>query len=414
MDFCGRIYSPQNTILSKLLLPFGEIKNLFQRLYHLILQTMWRELLSGEKIDYEYVNLFLFIIFCILSLLFYYLRYYHQPILITFFILWLIDIATSKKKCQQSNAFSSVFTTLKEDTVQIITQSSQQGSIHLEYDQRQLAFLAIAQSQIYSQSFQTVIGTLWQVIFELADGTRIIIDEKSSPHQALSQAKQITSELAIPIPIHFLDSKGNSHYTASELPVEQQTPSHQINVTHQGQQWHIYSQWRLRDTWQLLKQIVSEIGFILFVLIITNFMIKFGGILHSLLASYFGFDTQTIILSISDIISWFNPNIGEGGYLELIIAITLMMIQGIIISQTKHLYIDENCLTYRVSNNSKQTVPTSEIETILWITFPKPMILIVGDQTTIGIQKLPTQQAYPELLLKTEQALQSSQITSSE
>ncbi|PSO47036.1 MAG: hypothetical protein BRC33_13860 [Cyanobacteria bacterium SW_9_44_58] len=261
---------------------------------------MWRELLSGEKIEYEYVNLFLFIVFCILSLIFCYLRDYSEPILITFFILWFIDIAISKKQCQQSNAFSSVFITFRENTVQIITKSSQQDSIHLKYDQRQLASLAIAQSPIYSQSFQTVIGTLWQVIFYLADGTRIIIDEKSSPHKSLNQAKNIASKLAIPI--YFLDSEGHGDYAASELPVENQTPYHNINVTQQGQKWHIYSKWRLRDIWQLLKQILSQVGFILFVLIITSFMIKFGGILHSFLATYLGFGTQTIILSIPKII----------------------------------------------------------------------------------------------------------------
>jgi len=131
--------------------------------------------------------------------------------------------------------------------------------------------------------------------------------------------------------------------------------------------------------------------------------------LHSFIASSLGLETETITLSIPKIVNWFNPNLEQGGYFEFIIAIIVILIQGVIISQTKHIYVDESWLTYRVNNHRKRNIKTNEIEGILLITFPKPMVLIISHQTTIGIQKLPTPQAYSELLLKIEQALQSFQ-----
>jgi len=412
MDFFGRIYSPQKTTFSQLFFPVAQIKHMFQNFYDLLLQTMWRELRSGKTIDNEYVNLFLFVVFCFLSLLVYYLRDYRQLILITFFVLWFLDVAISKNDCQQNRAFSSVFLTVREETIQIVIKSSEQNTIHLEYDRTKLASLAIAQHQIPSQTFQTVMGMFWQVILYFKDGTPIVIDEKSSSHQALTKAKQIAFKLEIPI--HFMNSEGNNHYAARNLPIEKQQPSHSIKVTRQGQKWHIYSKWRWGYTWQLLKQIFDKLGFILFVLIITSFMIKLGGILHSFIASYLGWGTETIALSIPKIINWFNPNLEQRGYFEFIIAITVIFIQGVIISQTKHIYVDESWLTYRVSNHRKRNIQANEIEGILLITFPEPMVLIITHQSTIGIQKLPTPQAYPELLLKTEQALQSFQKKPSE
>lgn len=64
MDFCGWIYSPKETIFSNLYVPLAKIKNLFHHFYYFLLQTMWRELLSGKKIENESVNLFLFVIVC--------------------------------------------------------------------------------------------------------------------------------------------------------------------------------------------------------------------------------------------------------------------------------------------------------------------------------------------------------------
>ncbi len=71
---------------AKIISPLIQVKKLLQSVYEFLLHIIWSELIYGKKLDNELDSLLAFIVFCLLSLLGYYLRDYIQLILIIFLL----------------------------------------------------------------------------------------------------------------------------------------------------------------------------------------------------------------------------------------------------------------------------------------------------------------------------------------
>lgn len=73
MSFRGEITYLQKGFYASLIWPLVQVKKAFQLIYDLILKIVWSELIEGKKIDNELASLAIFLIFCLFSLVAYYL-----------------------------------------------------------------------------------------------------------------------------------------------------------------------------------------------------------------------------------------------------------------------------------------------------------------------------------------------------
>lgn len=401
MDFRGYIYYPPARVWRQLLFPLAQVKKLFVKIYHFILNSIWSELMSGEKIDNEIINLLLFFVFCGLSWLFFKGQSYREIILIFFFILWVIDQQISQFDYKQIRNWLPVAINL--DDKNLIIKSMRFGSevVCLEYSKEEITSSAIAPRLILSHGFQSEIAVSWQTILRLSNGAEIMINETKKPETALGKLKPLASQLELPI--QYVDSEGYHPYAMSDLNWDKNNKVSAIKAEEKkNNTWHIYSQWRWQDSWQLLKQILQRSGFFIFVLIMSRFMVNFGGFINDLITSLF--ERQTLFFDFSYFWQGLIPKFGTYIYLELFITIGIIIFEGVIISQSKHIYLNQSSLKYVISHKKKAQLSKEAIEAVLFLSQPTPRVLILGDQQAITIKNLQNSDAYRSFVEAIERA----------
>lgn len=401
MDFRGYIYYPPARVLGQLLFPLAQVKKLFVKIYDFILKSIWSELISGEKIDSEIINLLLFFVFCGLSWLFFQGQSYREIILIFFLILWVVDKQISQFDYKQIRNWLPV--AINFDDKKLIIKSMRLGSevVYLEYGKEEITSSAIAPRSILSHGFQSEIAVTWQTILRLSNGAEIIINETKSPETALGKLKPLASQLELPI--QYVDSEGYHPYAMSDLNWEKNNKVSAIKAEKKkNNTWHIYSQWRWQDSWQLLKQILQRSGFFIFVLIMSRFMVNFGGFINDLITSLF--EKQTLFLNFSYFWQGWIPKLGIPIYLELLITIGIIIFEGVIISQSKHIYLDQSSLKYVISHKKQAQLSKEAIEAVLFLPQPTPRVLILGDKQAITIKNLQNSDAYRSVVEAIERA----------
>ncbi|MFP4252929.1 MAG: hypothetical protein ACLFQP_06675 [Halothece sp.] len=397
MDFRGSIYYPPARVLGQLLFPFAQVKKLFVKIYDFILKSIWSELISGEKIDSEVVNLVLFFIFCGLSWLFFQFQSYREIILVFLFILLMLDKQISQFDYKKIKNWLPIVINIDNDN--LIIKSIRFGSdiVDLEYNKTEITSSAIAPHLIFSHGFQSEIAVTWQTILILSNGADIIINETKRPETALRKLKPLASQLEIPI--KYIDSEGYHPYAMFDLNWEKNRKVNAVKIEKsKNNTWHIYSQWRWQDSWQLLKEILQRSGFFIFVLIMSRFMVNFGGFINYL------FGNQTLFFDFSYFGQSLIPKLGITIYLELLMTIGIIIFEGLIISQSKHIYLDQSSLKYVISHKKQAQLSRETIEAALFLPQPTPRVLILGEKQTITIKNLQNSDAYRSVVEAIERA----------
>lgn len=401
MYFCGSVYHPQPTLFSRLVFPFAQIKKLLQKIYDFILSSIWRELISGKTIENEVANLVLFVIFCLFSIAIFHLQAYRGILLILFFGLWLMDRAIAQNYYQQARNKFLISLQITENKLYFREYLPKGQTVDLEFNREQIKECAIIPRMIYSDGFEAEVKPSWQVILFLHNDTDLRVDEQASPEKALTQAKKLTTQLEIPI--IFLESEGNHPYASNELSAIAQQNKNTIRLETKNEKYHLYSQWRLRDSFQLLKQILVKSGFLIFIILITNFMVGWGGVLNAFFIPFFS--QQPAVINLPNINNWFPPQLDLESYLEIAFMVGIMIFQGARISRSQHIYLDQSLLKYYVGRQKEGQLKTPEIEAVILIAEPDLMVLIFSKNQTLTIDRLPTPDSHREMVKKLEFAL---------
>lgn len=399
----GSVYYPQPVLFSRLVFPFAQIKKLLEKIYDSILQSIWQELIFGKTIENEVTNLLLFVIFCLFSLAIFHLQAYRTIILVAFFLLWFIDRAIAQNYYNNPKHKFLVSLKITDETLYLRQYLPKGQTLDLEFERNRAKEIAIFSRTLYSDGFQAELQQCWQVILFLQDDTDLLIDEQTTPAKALSKAKQIAQLL--PIPIIFLDSEGNPPYANHPLSETKKQDSNTIQRRWEKNKYHLYSKWRFRDSWQLLKQIFVQSGFLIFIMISTNFMVRLGGIIDAFLTAFF--TEQATIINWPSISQWFNPNFDLGSYLEIAFVVGIILFQGARISRTQHIYMDRSGLRYYVGRQKQGELSKAEMEAVLLIPEPDLMVLILAKGEALTIHQLPTPGAHREMVAQLEEMLES-------
>jgi hypothetical protein len=404
MYFRGSVYHPQPTLFSRFVFPFAQIKKLLQKIYDFILTSIWRELISGKTIENEVANLILFFIFCLFSIAIFHLQAYRGLLLVLFFSLWFVDRAIAQKYYQQARNKFLISLQITENKLYFREYLPKGKTVDLEFNREQIKECAIVPRMLYSDGFEAEVKQSWQVILFLHHGSDLRVDEQSSPEKALAQAKKLTTQLEIPI--IFLESEGKHPYASNELSAIAQQNKNTIKLERKNNKYHLYSQWRLRDSFQLLKQILVRSGFLIFVILSTNFMVGWGSVLDSFLTPFF--TNQSTVIYLPSINTWLPPQFDLESYLEIAFTVGIMIFQGARISRSQHIYLDESLMKYYVGRQKEGQIKRSEIEAVILIPEPDLMVLIFGNNQTLTMDRLPTPDAHREMVEKLEFALNRS------
>ncbi|MDJ0661587.1 MAG: hypothetical protein QNJ42_19190 [Crocosphaera sp.] len=373
---------------AKLIFPLVEVKKLLQTIYEFLLHLMWSELIYGKKLDNELDSLIAFIIFCIFSLISYYFRDYIQLILIIFLVIWYLDCWFAKHQYFQKNHKINIYI-YEVDISKIICCLSlphtQTQSIFASFTSEEVSHISLMKAPLLGGAFQEVLDEVWQTEIYLHNGKHFVIDENLLAHESLLTAKQLANYFKVNI--IFNHSQGNNSYVEQQL--DQRFLSHLINQNsgivkyeNKSRKIHIYTQWKWSNTSSFLKVLFKKVGFLLFLVIISGFMIKFGGVLQNIIAVIGG---QETIIYFSSPLQWFLPNWHWRNLLEVGLVLGIFIYQGWQLSRVKHIYITQHYLKFLIDNKVVDKIRTSEIEASFLIRNYHTEILIIGQNKVINI-----------------------------
>ena len=402
MNFRGHIFYPQHNLFYQLVFPFAQVNKRFQTVYNFILKIIWNELISGKKIESEAVSLVFFVIFCVLSFIVFYLQDYRQIIILFFLILWYIDGAIAHRYYRK---FKNKFPiSLESDRKQLIIKNNFAADqvIESQVDIDAVRSVSIRPKFLYSKGFKQNIGTVWQVILNINNGRELLVDEQfksdRAVNRAFQQAKLITSQLEIPMIFNY--SEGNCTDASQPLTFDDNFYVDRLQINRKPNRVHIYLKWKLTDTWQFLGEVIAQAGFLLFVIISTGFMVKFGSFLQEIYQFYwqkdfnFNFDFKNLLTFQQ-----------QADYFMILFAMTIILIEGIRKSQTQHIYIEKNILRYKINRLEKARLNLTQLEAILFLPVPTPMVLVLTENEAMTINHLPSLDTYREMVEKIEAAI---------
>ncbi|MDJ0844768.1 hypothetical protein [Crocosphaera sp.] len=373
---------------AKLIFPLVEVKKLLQTIYEFILHLIWSDLIYVKKLDNKLDGLIAFIIFCIFSVVSYYLRDYIQLILIIFLVIWYLDCWFTKHQYFQKNHKINIFI-YEVDINKIICclslPNTQTQSIFASFTRGEVSRISISKSPLLGGAFQEVLDEVWQIKIYLYNGKHFIVDENLLANESLLTAKRLANFFKVNI--IFSHSQGDNSYVEQQL--EQRFLSHLINQNsgsikyeNNTRKYHIYTQWQWSNTWNFLKMLFEKAGFLLFLVIMSGLMIKFGGLFANMLSVISGEDN---IIDFSSPVQWFFPSWHWRNLVELSIIVGIFIYQGWQLSRVKHIYITQYHFKFLIDNKIIDKIKTSDIEASLIIKNSHPEILIIGENKVINL-----------------------------
>jgi hypothetical protein len=404
MEFYGSVYQPKRNAFALIFWPIIQIKNLFQVIYQYILHIIWSELVIGKKVENELISLILFVIFCIISLLIYYFQQYSQILLIMLLIVWYIDRHLAHSQYFNNKHQLKVSLKTDEDDNLIWEMNiPDQTNNQVKIERQQLQQILITSNQIKAGAFEEVIGLVWQIELITTEKEHFLLDEKPDILTGLKSAEILANELNLPI--LFKNSEGNNQYTETLLNREEFEYRNlwpkTIILKHNQTKYHLASQWSWSNSWQLLREIFDKAGFLLFLIIMTNFMRYFGELVYFFVGGFLGIMIE--IVAIPNDTEWLNINVNL--VIPVTIAVLLMIFQGWQISRKKHIYLDKYYLKYYIDNQKIGQLKLAQIKACLLITEPEYNIFILTDQEYLRIGKLHREEDYRAMLVGIDQGL---------
>jgi hypothetical protein len=396
----GDISDERSPFYATLLLPIAVIKKSINWIREFLQKLIWNELMQDSKRQesntvQDIINIIIFIVFCIVCIATYRLHDYYSYILVFVGFCWYID----KVLAQRIYANRRILVTLthtKDQWCLWEMQSASKIAKHQKFHDRNLVGVSIARIKIYSPAFSVVIAKTWRVYLKLQDGSFLPIYEERKTKLVLDKAREIAKyfkvstdliseqQISFPLVTSSRASKvKNFKYTHGAIAIQKT-----------DQRWHIYSQWSMNSIWNFLGKVISESGFLLFVLFLSEFMWRFGEMLDQIISTYR--TTEVITFDLSNIFSVYSFSWKDG--LSLAIAIGIIWFRAVKVSQIKHLYLDQHKLKFKIDRRAIAELNLAEIDYAALIKTPESMILVSDQHNVIEIKNLFTEQDYESML----------------
>ncbi len=414
MEFIGDISVRRPSIYVDMLLPFITIKKGIERVFRFFQNLIWSELIrqaTPKAPDFvqELIDIFTFGIFCLLCLVSYRFHNYYPTIVLFLGGCWYLDITLSLRNFRQKIPLRLTFT--KDNYCLWKLGSAEPKRIH----RQNLVGIGIGRAKILSGAFESVIAQPWQVFLEYnqrsgEDKINLIVFEEVLLTSALAKARKLAEFLALPV--DFLAAESVNSSTKAEKRINYQVCDEQnyakfkpgaINIKKTPRQWHIFSHWTDANSGYFFGKVINESGFLLFAIILREFMSRFGQLVDVVILSVFR--RQTIVyfdfddFAFNNIFSWLRV-------LELLVATGIMIWRGIQISQIKHFYIDAEHFRFGINRKITTQMDLAAITDVVLFLRPEPLLLILDEVEALEIKNLLTPSDYQGLFLAINDCLE--------
>ena len=175
----------------------------------------------------------------------------------------------------------------------------------------------------------------------------------------------------------------------------------------------IVSAWDLRNVWRLINGMIHRFGFLLFLLIVEGFMVKYGLLLNWLLNPYFGLSSPEFPfeLSFTGVFSLFAPEGDWKEWFKLGLVMALLLYQGIKMSRRKSVVIGPQDATVFLGKEQLASLKTATLEFPLLVISPTPLFLLMDHQQVVQVDHFQTEQEIRAFTAAIEQSIRERRQT---
>ncbi|MEB3250234.1 MAG: hypothetical protein VKK07_12925 [Merismopediaceae bacterium] len=397
----GQVFYPQKTTYALFIFPFVLLQQLFYTLYQLLLKVLWLRLLKDSENTDELATLVLFILFLGLCWISYVTKGFIQWGLVFWAIAWYLDYGLAQKAYRQGkNTYPLPLTQTASEEFHWFFKVPHQPLLQGHFNENQIKAIIITEREIRGGAFQSRLDKVWQAKWLLFDQSDWVITEHPQLMTVLETAKSLQAK--IPRPIIFASSYGWGIYAENAIQETLLNPhenSYYRGVTcHTSpRKWHIASAWRWSHSWQLIKQIIQQSGFLIFVLIVSSLMPSLGFLVDKFIRGWSDEKQSSMDSILKQFIrNWSDEKMTNfflwhwQSFLALGLAIAWMVYRGWQLSRVKHCWVDAHFLRVSIDNHPLGKLLTEEIEGLLLLGESEPRLLIIGQQASIRLPSFPT------------------------
>lgn len=401
MIIYSKIPQPSTGFFSLMIWPFVKIKVFIDEIYKGILSMIWAELFKHEEKQFsELTHLIAFFIFCIFSLIFYRFENLEDIVVLSFFILWLIDTYLAKQGIT-SHKYERIVLEIKDSKVIWKSFTPGEGVIQEQFDSAEITQISLTPITLMGGAFRSVQAQVWRIFIIINDMDGYLIYEEKSLSRALKKARDLAHHFQVPLEI--ANSEGKGEYVAEKLSTlrhRQTDYSHIWKTIQTSTVVKIYKKLSFATAKKMLKSVLEEVGVFLFLIIMAGVMVRFGTLLAFLIGSKIGIEPPTLVLNISffGTLSFFAPKVDWLSLLAFSFAIIILFYSGWKHSQEHRITIDRKWLRYRIKGQSIVQLPTQKINQFILLKEPKPALLLIDSHGKfIEINSLEDEEEYQEL-----------------
>lgn len=386
----GTILYPQRSAYAIAITPLVQLKRLFQALYAMVLKLMWRELLTGQTPTDETGNGLAILLFGLLCWLSYVFRAVTQGALIAFFIFWFVDNLIAQQGLRTGRYIQQV-SLEQTSTGELRWQGQRPGRSPLiaEFKPEQVQSIWVQRREIRGGAFQDRLANVWQAQLLLFDGSAWIVEEDSNL-ETVRAAIAIVRPVLGEVPVKFEHSYGNGDLAFTPLDWEELMGlgalRQSVGRHYSPRKCHVFSRWQWRHGWRLIKHIVAESGFLLFVMVIAGMMTQIGSILEQVRQGFMGSSDYIEISRVFGLAwPWQDWRLG----CALLLAIAVMVYRGWQLSRVKHCLLDRHFLRASLDNRPLGKLPIHSIEAVLAIDAQPATVLILAQDGSVTLPAFP-------------------------
>ncbi|MGD1907124.1 MAG: hypothetical protein ACFB0C_14160 [Leptolyngbyaceae cyanobacterium] len=384
----NQLGSTENRRLFLLLWPLLQVKRIFDALYQTFLALIWSELTGRSQRAGPMQLGALFLLFCGLSLVIFYLRTYEAIIFLVLIGIWGGDYQWARWQYHRQR--TQVALTIQPDHCLYRLSTPDQTDHNRQFHPDQLLQVWIARTGIRGGAFQSVVDERWQVTLYLRDRTQLRMYEEANPRVALRRAQTIAA--ALPgTPVKFVGSIGSGPY-AMLLPQFQLAERYHrravstIKAQPTAQGWQLRTQWSHASFKLVLRRLLGSVGFLIFVLLMTEFMENFGALLHGSVQVYADHEATRLMLvgaiqQLDLTPDW--PDLAEAA-----IALGVVLMQLARLFQNQRLMVTDEQVIYHQGTGQATRLSRSPLAPPLMIPGPFPMLLLLDETQGIAFSGL--------------------------
>ena len=409
----GTLPEYQTNIVSRMFWPLAVSKRVMQGIYDALIQTIWSELIHGERQDQSATSVLGAGLLAVFAIVIYQGRAYEDWVILGLGLVWVVDWWLSKSGFRHPARMrrSVVSLTGKGLEWKSAARGAASGSAHIPVNR--IDYIALDCQEVRLGVFDNRVGQVWRGLLVLDDGEGYGLFDEPDVNKTMQLAEKAAQTFKTRLVVS--DSLGESPLATDQrfnralfLLDRDKT----ISTRSVGAKVRIDKRLSLATAPLYMGRVLQEAGFPLFLLIIYFMLLRVGALLSALLHPMVGIPAEPVVIDLSaaGIAGFFVPDFDWLRFLEFGAALAFIGFKAWRFSRPLMIHVDENTVLTRIGKKPLGQLRTETITDILLVREPRLTLLLIDDRRrVIEINSLETEFEYKHVMARLIDAVFAAQ-----